>query len=216
MLSWLFPMVLLSPVLYFASSKNTAERRGFLCTSGEISALFTVYKMIESVPFYFIPLIRIIILNSWIMHSLRKADRVLKEHGQRNATRHKRNKRIMKMLILIIVIFSYGWIPFGYVFLFIESLLRDLPSNIFDNIYVSCRFIPPVLSTCLNPIIIFSFSTNYRQALRNCLRVFLSNANNGLTLTELMGLKSMLNFQKYLDSRANKTINVQYFGNLFM
>lgn len=159
MLSWLFPMVLLSPVLYFASSKNTAERRGFLCTSGEISALFTVYKMIESVPFYFIPLIIIIILNSWIMHSLRKADLVLNEHGQRNATRHKRNKRIMKMLILIIVIFSYGWIPFGYVFLFIESSLRDLPSNIFDNIYVSCRFIPPVLSTCLNPIIIFSFST---------------------------------------------------------
>lgn len=116
MLSWLFPMVLLSPVLYFASSENIAERRGFLCTSGEISALFTVYKMIESVPFYFIPLIRIIILNSWIMHSLRKADRVLREHGQRNATRHKRNKRIMKMLILIIVIFSFGWIPFGYVF----------------------------------------------------------------------------------------------------
>ena len=76
------------------------------------------------------------------------------------------------MLILIIVIFSYGWIPFGYVFLFIESSLRDLPSNIFDNIYVSCRFIPPVLSTCLNPIIIFSFSTNYQQAVRNCLRVF--------------------------------------------
>ena len=50
------------------------------------------------------------------MHSSRKTDRVLKEHGQRNATRHKRNKRIMKMLILIIVIFSFGWIPFGYVF----------------------------------------------------------------------------------------------------
>ena len=30
---------------------------------------------------------------------------------------------------------------------------------------------------------------------------FLSNANNGLTLTELMGLKSMLNFQKYKDVR---------------
>lgn len=28
MLSWLFPMVLLSPVLYFASWENTAERRG--------------------------------------------------------------------------------------------------------------------------------------------------------------------------------------------
>ena len=121
MLSWLFPMVLLSPVLYFASSENIAERRGFLCTSGEISALFTVYKMIESVPFYFIPLIRIIILNSWIMHSLRKTDRVLKEHGQRNATRHKRNKRIMKMLILIIVIFSLGWIPLGYVFCLLRA-----------------------------------------------------------------------------------------------
>lgn len=82
-------MVLVSPVLYFASSENTAERRGFLYTSGEISALFTVYKMIESVPFYFIPLVIIIILNSWIMYSLRKADRVLKEHGQRNATRQK-------------------------------------------------------------------------------------------------------------------------------
>ena len=50
---------------------------------------------------------------------------------------YKRNKRIMKMLILIIVIFSFGWIPFGYVFLLIESSLRDLPSNIFDNIYAS-------------------------------------------------------------------------------
>ena len=77
----------------------------------------------------------------------------------------------MKMLILIIVIFSFGWIPFGNVFfLFIESSL-----NIY-SIYVSCRFIPPVLSICLNPIIIFSFSTNYQQALRNCLHVF-SNAN---------------------------------------
>ena len=101
------------------------------------------------------------------MHSLGKADRVLREHGQRNATRHKRNKRIMKMLILIIVIFSFGWIPFGNVFfLFIEISLSIY------NIYVSCRFIPPVLSICLNPIIIFSFSTNYQQTLRNCLRVF--------------------------------------------
>ena len=55
------------------------------------------------------------------MHSLGKADRVLREHGQRNATRHKRNKRIMKMLILIIVIFSLGWIPLGYVFCLLRA-----------------------------------------------------------------------------------------------
>ena len=136
MLSWLFPVVLLSPLLYFASSENTAERSGFLCTSGEISALFTVYKMIESVPFYFTPLIIIIILNSWIMHSLRKADRVLKEHGQRNATRHKRNKRIMKMLILIIVIFSFGWIPFGYVFCLLRARY-EICHRIFLKIFTS-------------------------------------------------------------------------------
>ena len=98
--------------------------------------MFTVYKMIESVPFYFTPLIIIIILNSWIMHSLRKADRVLKEHGQRNATRHKRNKRIMKMLILIIVIFSFGWIPFGYVFCLLRARY-EICHRIFLKIFTS-------------------------------------------------------------------------------
>lgn len=155
--------------------------------------MFTVYKMIESVPFYFIPMIIIIILNSWIMHSLRKTDRVLKEHGQRNATRHKRNKRIMKMLILIIVIFSFGWIPFGYFFLFIESSLRDLPSNIFDN--VSCRFIPPVLSTFSILSSFFRLAQTTGKHYGIACVYFLSNANNGLTLTELMGLKSMLNYK---------------------
>ena len=132
--------------------------------------MFTVYKMIESVPFYFIPMIIIIILNSWIMHSLRKTDRVLKEHGQRNATRHKRNKRIMKMLILIIVIFSFGWIPFGYFFFVYWELVTRFAIEYFWQRQLSLY--PTSFKYFLNPIIIFSFSTNYRQALRNCLRVF--------------------------------------------
>ena len=129
--------------------------------------------MIESGPFYFIPLIIIIILNSCIMHSLRKTDRVLKERGQRNATRHKRNKRIM----IDDVNFYHCYIllrldPFLRFLCLLRARYEICHQIIFDIIYVGCRFILPVLSTCLNHIIIFSFCTNYREALRNCLRVF--------------------------------------------
>ena len=42
---------------------------------------------------------------------------------------------------------------------------------ILEIIVLVCSFCLPFASTAFNPLILFTFSTNYRQALKDCLRL---------------------------------------------
>lgn len=141
----------------------------FILLSWVFSLVFFIPAWFE-VRLYFLPLIIIAILNICIINLLRKSNPVIQGNSLSSATRHKGNQRIMKMLILIIVFFFLCYTP-KYTFLAIWVFTSDMQLYKVQIFYIFALFFLPFLSTFFNPVIIFSLSTNYRQALKNYLRV---------------------------------------------
>ena len=113
-------------------------------------------------------LIAIIILYSRIMRVL--STRLQPEYGTEGSsaerTRNKYNQNVMKIFKSIVIAY------FVCYFLFCIYLILKL---IFPGIFIrdKCKlilgfsyFVFPILNTVLNPIILFSFSSNFRQALK--------------------------------------------------
>ena len=161
------------PVLYDVRPAKEAERP-WICFWGELNALLLfTYSMVEVVLLYLVPLIIVAILNVWIVKSLRKTNPAIQENSHISITRNKRNHCIMKMLILIIVFFFLSYTPrvtFAVAWNFHH--IRNVHVQMFtvEVAYIITAFILPVLSTFLNPLIIFSLSTSYRQALKRLSR----------------------------------------------
>lgn len=170
LLSWVFSLVFLILAWFEVRlAKETEKRR--ICSPRKFNTLYSAYTFVGLLGFYFLPLIVITILNICIINSLRKTNPVIQGNSLSSAIRHKRNQRIMKMLILIIVVFFLCYTP--RIALPIWEFTSDLQlykvhRQIF---YIFAVFFLPFISTFLNPVIIFSLSTNYRQALKNYLRV---------------------------------------------
>ena len=113
---------------------------------------------------YLIPLIIVAILNVWIVKSLRKTNPAIQKNSHISITRNKRNHRVMKMLILIIVFFFLSYTPRVTFAVAWNFHIKNVHVQMFavEVAYIITAFILPVLSTFLNPVIIFSFSTNYQ------------------------------------------------------
>ena len=159
------------PLLYDVRPAKEAERP-WICFWGELDALLLfAYNMVEVVLLYLIPLIVVVILNVWIVKSLRKTNPAIQENSHISITRNKRNHRVMKMLILIIVFFFLSYTPRVTFAVAWNFHIKNVHVQMFavEVAYIITAFILPVLSTFLNPVIIFSFSTNYRQALKSYL-----------------------------------------------
>ena len=94
----------LAPYLYFTRRVQKTDGVPYLCTT---KALSTVYMILGFVLLYLIPLIVIIILNTWIMKSLARTNSVIQGNVDSGTTRRKQNQRIMKVLISIMSVFFY-------------------------------------------------------------------------------------------------------------
>ena len=169
LLSWVFSLVFFIPAWFEVRlGKETEKPR--ICSPRKFNALYFAYIVVGFLGLYFLPLIIIAILNICIINLLRKSNPVIQGNSLSSATRHKGNQRIMKMLILIIVFFFLCYTP-KYTFLAIWVFTSDMQLYKVQIFYIFALFFLPFLSTVFNPVIIFSLSTNYRQALKNYLRV---------------------------------------------
>ena len=137
----------------------------------------------KTMPLYLFAVILIIILYSAITILYLRIMRVLQRRlqpgrgtentvgNQQNKTKHSRN--VMKIFKSIVVAFFICWFLFlGYMILkitFPELFLRDKCKLILGFAY----YVFPLLSTVLNPVILFSFSSNFRQALKEICPRFL-------------------------------------------
>ena len=137
----------------------------------------------KTMPLYLFAVILIIILYSAITILYLRIMRVLQRRlqpgrgtentvgNQQNKTKHSRN--VMKIFKSIVLAFFICWFLFlGYMILkitFPELFLRDKCKLILGFAY----YVFPLLSTFLNPVILFSFSSNFRQALKEICPRFL-------------------------------------------
>ena len=168
-LSWLIPIFLAMPYVLFAKIIKIDDQTfcKFMMSDGSV----TIFNSIGIVLLYVFPLITIIALYVMIIRALKKTPNLLK--GHENAKRRKQNHRIVKILISIVFVFFICWTP-----LCVYVILKNLHPSLFlkDNCLFLAGFsyyVFPSLSTAVNPVILFVFSTNYNQALRTvCLALF--------------------------------------------
>lgn len=168
-LTWAFPMAFLSLVFYGVGLSDEVKSPG-ICLWRGASTLKFASNMTAVALTYLGPLIVIAILNFLIAKSLRTPNPVIQGNSHISTTRLKRNRRIMAMLILMIVFFFSCYTPKFVIIVFFAFKNVAQVYQIFGIFYLTSIFFLPLLNTFLNPIIIFSFSSNYREALKNFLR----------------------------------------------
>ena len=168
-LSWIIPLGAFFPLLYYTRNAEPDEIN--LCSTDISGLAGTISLIFVFVIFYFVPLIAIIILNFRIMKSLRRTNPVIQGNGQSNR-RQKQSTRVMKILISIIVSFLVCW-TLTYVTVFLLKFIQHFSKkgNILEWVLIFCPSFLSFLGTAVNPLILFAFSTNYRQALKYCLRI---------------------------------------------
>ena len=167
-LTWVIPMGIFSP--YFQLSRKSKEYERPLPCGTDIRIITNIiFHALFCTFYYLIPLVVITILNVFIMKSLQRTNPAIEANSHITKTRREQNKRIMKVLISINVFFFICWTPnWGSIIVFKFS--KDIfEAYKLEMLFVFCYYFLPFVSTAVNPVILLTFSSNYRQTLKNYL-----------------------------------------------
>ena len=155
------------PMIYFSEVEDVGEERFCRFAWNDSGALIIYYVSGISV-FNVAPLIAIVILYSRIMQALRKKINSGPLSGNTNSEgkRCKQLQHIMKIFKSIVIAYSACFFIFC-VYLILKMTFHDI------FIKDKCKwilgfsyFVLPLLSTAMNPVILFCFSSNFRHALQ--------------------------------------------------
>ena len=153
----------------------------------------TIFNGVGFVLFYLVPLIMIITLYSVITRALKQRPRpgnLIK--GHQSEKRRKEHQKVLKILVAIVLAFFVCRTPLC-VYLFLKKFYPSIFGKDTCLLLVAFTFyICPSLSTAINPVILFVFSTNYNQALKNlCLPIWSrfkcgskTQGTEGITVTQ--------------------------------
>ena len=189
LLSWIIPMGILAPFLHF-TNKALDTDGPFICTMGS-KMLNVLYTVMGFVLLYIIPLAIIIILNTQIMKSLKRTSPVIEENSRRNSRRHQQNQRIMIVLITINVTFFTCWTLYYLSIIFLVFFENVLKRDSQEMLVIVCLYFPSLVSTAVNPVILFTAGTNYRQALKNCFRLAVVKCGSCFVRQEETGVENI-------------------------
>jgi hypothetical protein len=132
----------------------------------------------------FVPLIAIIVIYSRITQVLRR--RTKPDYTARgNALPHKRNEQsqnVMNIFKSIVAAYFICFLPYGIYAILDYALDSFHPVGKCSFIRGFCYYIFPSLSTAMNPIILFAFSTNFRHVLQSLCPFSLGNCSSCLPI----------------------------------
>lgn len=122
---------------------------------------------IGSVVMYnFTPLIVIVITYSCIMRTLKRRQQAqVSKASSSQQNRNKENQNVLKIFRSIVVAFFVCFCLFGLHLILLVTLHEFHAIDECRIIRGFLHFVLPSLSTAINPVILFSFSTNFRNAL---------------------------------------------------
>ena len=161
-LTWIIPVV--SGIPYFIYTDVVKVDEHTFCRILWSTLVNAIFNVAGFVVFYCSPLILMIILYRGIVKTLRKRKAM---QGPMHNKRKRQHQKITKILIAIVAAFFICWTPLC-VYLALKMLHPDLFLQDKCKTLVALFFyVFPSLSTAINPVIIFLFSTNYRQALKS-------------------------------------------------
>lgn len=158
-LTWILALGINLP--YFFYSSLVREDGQAFCSIKENTFMF-IYSLVDFTLCYCVPLILIIALYYKIINSLRTPG-----PGD-SMRRHNQNRKIIKIVISMVVACFVCWTPY-YVHIFVQIANVNLSLKDKCSTLRTLTDLFPLLSTVINPVILFLFSTNYRSALRTML-----------------------------------------------
>ena len=171
--TWIVSMALFSP--YLIANKIMEYPGGLKCvgvwTTDHLFQVLTSYKnymlAVYAVGIY-TPLVLVAIFYTIIYLKVKS----LTIPGEQSANERQplvnRERTVLKVAIAIVLGFAVCWLPNSIVF-FLAQLVADVRSCGFQDIELVAWFM--AWANCaINPCILFLFSKNYRQSLRNLVR----------------------------------------------
>ena len=164
--TWIIPVVCGFP--YFLYTQVVKVDDITFCRMMWGNLVNTIFNAIGFLVFYCAPLIAMSILYTRIVKTVRNRPNTAEKTQEELANkRQKQNQKITKILISIVVAFFICWTP-----LCLYLSLKMFHPEFFpkDKCLVMLAlffYLFPSFSTAINPFILFLFSTNYRQALKN-------------------------------------------------
>ncbi|XP_078370423.1 melanopsin-like [Oculina patagonica] len=202
--TWLISIGYCIPMFYYFRVVNVGQETFCQFVWNDLALM--IYYITGLALFEVIPLITIIVLYSRIMRALRQ--RLNPEFNARRSNveqnRYKQNQNIMKIFKSIVVML-FVWFSLFCVYLILKITFPELfVKDRCKWILGFAHYVVPLLSTATNPVILFSFSTNFRQALselcafsfckfRPCCKTQNTSPRQGEeTLPELETLKNMM------------------------
>ena len=165
--TWLIAMGYFVPMFYFFKVEDVGEET-FCRLAWDDSLARAIYYTAGLLMLTIAPLITIVILYSHIMRAIRQwpNPECSAESSTAEQKRRKQSQNIMRILKSIVVAYCVCLVPFMvYVILkmtFPELFTKDKCKWILGFSY----FVFPSLSTAINPVILFSFSSNFRLTLQ--------------------------------------------------
>lgn len=173
-LSWLLAALVLVPLAYH--SKYPTIRNIVFCSPIWTDAAVTIYGRVLLTMYYCVPLAVITVLYSRITRTLKRRPLGNNLQGGANLRRLKEQRKIMTILVSIVSAFFVCWTPFaifatGYLSVSLTSFKRFSKHTCYVINIVAYRFCP-LLSTAINPTILFTLGTKYRKALTNLFSCF--------------------------------------------
>ena len=169
--TWFISTTFSLPMLYKARVLESREIAPQVCVFGTNIRAMMPYFITGLLLFIFLPLIAIVIIYSRIMLVLRRRQKP--GYGARGSTsqrdRTKQNRKIMKIFKSIVAAYFICIIPFG-----LHSILKVISPtfNARDKCQLLkrvCYSVLPYLGGGINPVILFTFSSNFRRALQKLL-----------------------------------------------
>ena len=167
--TWLISMTFCIPMFQYCKVEKVDQETA--CIFAWNSFALMIYNISGLVFFEVLPLIAIIVLYSRIMVALRQRVHVNPECNLRCSNtqqrRNKQNQNIMKIFKSIVVMLC-TWLSLFLIYLVLKITYPGLfVKNQCKWILGFAYFLAPLLSTVTNPVILFSFSSNFRNALTN-------------------------------------------------
>ena len=164
--TWFVSIAYCVPMGYYFRAENVGQET--YCKFAWNRFALILYYITGLVFFQLVPLLAIIVLYSRIMSALRQRSSAeyTARCGNNQQNRYKQTQNFMKIFRSIVVVL-FTWFSLFALYLILkiispELFIRDRCKWILGFAY----FVIPSLGIAINPVILFTYSTNFYQALR--------------------------------------------------